>query len=85
MSGRKTGMAFRRAMAVKHRDALLQILSYGYKPTVGYADGQHIKRPSNSNAQRYWKRHANKMVRRSKDLSSGCRYRKAFDYKWTLY
>lgn len=94
---RKTGTEYRRAMAVKKRDDLLKIInSTGYNPNIGYVDwdwvdgvwqqtGKYIKYPKNSNAQRYWKRYSNKIVRHSKDIHKGNQYRKCFDYWWTLY
>ena len=94
---RKTGMAYRRDMRVKHRDAVMKILSRGYyKPTVGYVDwdyedgqfkqvGKYIKYPKNSNAERYWKRHSNRVIRRRNELYQRNQYRKCFDYWWTLY
>lgn len=94
---RKTGMEYRRAMAIKHRDDLMWIINHcGYNPMAGYVDwdwvdgkwqpvGKYIKYPKNSNAQRYWKRYSNKIVRRSKEVYRGNQYRKCFDYWWTLY
>ncbi len=94
---RKTGMEYRRDMAVKKRDNLLKIInSTRYNPNVGYVDwdlvdgvwqqtGKYIKYPKNSNAQRYWKRHSNKIVRHSKDTYKGNQYRKCFDYWWILF
>lgn len=89
--------AYRRAMEIKHKRDLLRIISYsGYKPHIGYIDwgrvngvwqpvGKHIKYPKNSNAQRYWKRHSNKIIRRRNETYRGNQYRKCFDYWWTLY
>ena len=94
---RKTGLAYRRAMKTKHKAAMMQILSYGYyKPTVGYVKriyvdgryqqvGKYIKYPKNSNAERYWKRHSNRVIRRRNEIYHGNQYRKCFDYWWTLY
>ena len=94
---RKTGLAFRRAMKQKHTTRRMKALSYGhYKPTVGYVDwdyvdgrfiqvGKYIKYPKNSNAERYWKRHSNRIIRIRNELYQGNQYRKCFDYWWTLY
>ncbi len=94
---RRTGMAYRRAMAVKHRDGLIKIINnIGYNPCVGYVDwdwvdgiwqpvGKYIKYPKNSNAQRYWKRHSNKIVRKSREPYRNNQYRKCFDYWWTIF
>lgn len=89
--------AYRRAMERKHKRDLLRIISYsGYKPHIGYLDwdrvngvwqpvGKYIKYPKNSDAQRYWKRHSNKIIRRRNEIYRGNQYRKCFDYWWTLY
>ena len=94
---RKTGLAYRRAMKTKHKAAMMQILSYGYyKPTVGYVKriyidgryqqvGKYIKYPKNSNAEHFWKRHSNRIIRRRNEIYRGNQYRKCFDYWWTLY
>jgi len=95
---RKTGTEYRRAMAVKKRDDLMKIINnIGYNPYVGYVDwdwvdgvwqqtGKYIKYVKNSNSPKYWKRHSNRIVRRSKDsIPRGNQYRKYFDYWWTLF
>ena len=96
-SQRQNICAYRRAMEIKHKRDLLRIISYsGYKPHIGYIDwdrvddvwqpvGKYIKYPKNSNAQRYWKRHSNKIIRRRNEIYRGNHYRKCFDYWWTLY
>lgn len=96
-SQKQTNSAYRRAMERKHKRDLLRIISYsGYKPHIGYIDwarvngvwqpvGKYIKYPKNSNAQRYWKRHSNKIIRRRNEINRGNQYRKCFDYRWTLY
>lgn len=85
----KSGAAYRRAMKAKHRSHRMQILSGGkYMPWVGYVDdrtGKYIKRPSNSNAQRYLKRMSNKAIRRSCEVFRGGAYRKKYDYWWNLW
>ena len=93
---RKTGAQYRRAMAVKHRDDLMRLINNcSYIPWAGYVDwdwrdgvweqvGKYIKYPKNSNAQRYWKRHSNKIVRKRKEAFRGNQYRKCFDYRWML-
>lgn len=96
-SKRKTGRVYRREMKIKHRKELMQIIrNCGYNPSVGYTDwdwadgvwqpvGTHIKYPKNSNPQKYWKRHSNKILRQRKEIYRGNQYRKCFDYRWTLY
>ena len=93
----QTGMAYRRDMKAKHKARMVRLLSYGhYKPTVAYIDwdyidghfqpvGQYIKYPKNSNAEQYWKRHSNRIIRRRNEIYQGNQYRKCFDYWWTLY
>ena len=94
---RETGRAYRRCMARHHRDARMRIiLRKKYDPRAGYVDwawvdgiwqpvGRYIKYPKNSRQQGYWKRHSNKIVRRSADLCQGNLYRKYFEYTWTLF
>lgn len=94
---RKGGMAFRRKMKAKHLNKRVKIISKcGYNPAVGRVDwewenetvrptGRYIKYPRNSNAQKYFKRHSNKIIRRKKVAYNGNQYRKVFDYWWTLY
>ena len=94
---RRKGYVYRRAMEDKHKKDLTWIINNcGYNPNAGYMDwdwvdgvwqpvGKYIKYPKNSNAQQYWKRHSNKIVRKKKDVYQGNRYRKCFDYWWTLY
>ena len=94
---RKTGIAYRREMKAKHNKDLTWIIhNCGYNPAIGYIDwdwvdgiwqpvGKYIKYPKNSNAQQYWKRHSNKIVRKKNEIFRGNQYRKCFDYWWTLY
>ena len=92
---RKTGRAYRRHMRVIKKKKRMAIMTYGYRPTVGYTEwgyrngvyqpvGNYIKFPKNSKAQAYWKRLSNKKVRHSK-VQSGSAYKKCFDYWWALY
>ena len=94
---RKTGIAYRREMKAKHNKDLAWIIyNCGYNPAIGYIDwdwvdgvwqpvGKYIKYPKNSNAQQYWKRHSNKIVRKKNEIFRGNQYRKCFDYWWILY
>ena len=79
-----------------NKDLTWIIHNCGYNPAVGYIDwdwvdgiwqpvGKYIKYPKNSNAQQYWKRHSNKIVRKKNEIFRGNQYRKCFDYWWTLY
>ena len=47
--------------------------------------GKYIKYPKNSNAEHFWKRHSNRIIRRRNEIYRGNQYRKCFDYWWTLY
>ena len=94
---RKTGTAYRREMRRKHDKDLAWIINHcGYNPSAGYMDwdlvdgvwqpvGKYIKYPKNSKAQRFWKRHSNKVVRKKREIFRGNQYRKCFDYWWILY
>lgn len=91
------GAAYRRKMKRKHRDKKFQILRrsgyhftyrrMGWEFTDGIWQpvGNYLKYPKNSNSQQYWKRHSNKLIRRRKEAFRGNRYRRCFDYSWTLY
>lgn len=94
---RNNGFAYRREMKHKHQKKLIWIIhNCGYNPAAGYLDwdwvdgiwqpvGKYIKYPKNSNSQRFWKRHSNKIVRKKKTLFQGNQYRKCFDYWWTMF
>lgn len=94
---RRKGYVYRKEMEEKHRKNLTDIINNcGYNPCVGHIEwnwvdgvwqqvGKYIKYPKNSNAQQYWKRHSNKIVRRRNEIYHGNQYRKCFDYWWTLY
>ena len=94
---RKTGRAYRRMMKTRKHSALFKIVTDGYRPHAGYVDwsevdgkwmptGKYIKYPKNSNCQRWWKKYSNKIVRKNMNLpQKGNRYRRVFDYWWTLY
>ena len=87
---------YRRAMARHKKKRLMKIINTGrYNPARGYVDwgmvdgqwkpiGNHIKYPKNSNMQRLYKRHSNRVVRRNELGEKGNGYRKHFDYRWTL-
>lgn len=93
---RKTGYTYRHEMKAKKDNGIRKISTYGYCPNAGYPkynyvngewiDAGYIQYPKNSNAQRYWKKHSNRIVRRSKYIcGKGNQYRKHFEYWWTLY
>ena len=89
--------AYRRRIKELKKKRLMQIINTGgYNPARGYVDwglvngqwrpvGKYIKYPKNSNAERYWKRHSNRIVRKKNEIYRGNQYRKCFDYWWTLY
>ncbi len=94
---RKTGRAYRRRMRVKHNKKRIWIIhNCRYNPCIGHVDwervdgvwqsvGKYVKYPQNSDAQRYWKRHSNRIIRRRKEIFRGNQYRKCFAYWWMLY
>jgi len=62
---------------------------------VGHVDGEwvngiwkmtgtHVRFPKNSDPEQFWKKYSNKVVRREREVPDGNRYRKYFDYKWTI-
>lgn len=93
---RKTGIAYRRKMKIKHREQIRKNTCYGdnrswcgYK--AAYVDwifdngdwhpsGKYVKYPKNSKGKQFWKRHSNRIVRRNKDVYHGKQYRKVCDY-----
>lgn len=91
------GKAYRRSMAAKKKDRLVKIVTaYGYLPRAGYIecgwiDGvwqpteDHIKRPKNSNKQKYLKRQSRRKVRRSEPFPNGNAYRKCMEYQWHFW
>lgn len=93
---RKTGLAYRRVMAVKKRNDLFRIMNSSHSRHAGYMDweyqngvvslvGKYVKFPKNSNRQQYWKRYSNRAVRRGKAVGSGkSGYKRCFDYWWTI-
>lgn len=93
----RTGRAYRRMMNERKFKRLHRIVTSSYVPHAGYiswsyVDGQHvptgtyIKYTKNSNRQRWCKKASNARVRRYMDLPcKGNRYRRVFDYWWTLY
>lgn len=90
----------RRAMNRRHdrrrKDIIHRHLSRFFISPAGYMDwimvnghrqfvGKYVKYRRDSRAQQYWKRHSNKVIRRSNEVCQGGAYRKCFDYWWTLY
>lgn len=93
---RKNSYRYRRKMAIKKDKDLRKIFTYGYRPNAGYpkynrvdgklVDAGYIQYPKNSNTQKSLKRQSNRIVRRSKEIyGKGSRYKKHFDYWWSLY
>lgn len=81
----------------KKKDKRLRhiIATIGYAPFVGYIDygvingrwemiGKYIKYNKNSNRQRFYKKHSNRIVRKSDIPHKGNGYRRYFDYWWTM-
>lgn len=94
---RKTGCAFRREMRRKNLQKCKQRCGYGKYygapyPNHAYVDGEYVmvgdylKRKKDSNAKVFYKRVANRKVRRCKEeFSKGNGHRKLFDYWWMIY
>lgn len=95
-SKRRHGRAYRRLMTRKkekrRRWLIRECSSTGGYIAWGWIDGDyteigtHVQFPKNSNAQRYWKRQANKKIRRYKeDIPHGGYYKRLFPYLWKIY
>lgn len=93
----RRGRAYRRLMKKREFDRLFRIVTRSYVPHAGYVDwsyvgdqwrptGRYIKFPKNSKTQRWCKRISSARVRKYKGLPrKGNRYRRVFDYWWTIY
>ena len=87
---------YRRKMKKKKDIRLRNIITtVGYAPFAGYIDcdningrweitGKYIKYCKNSNRQRFYKKHSNRIVRKSDVPHKGNGYRKYFDYWWEM-
>lgn len=95
-SKRRHGRAYRRRMARKkekrRRWLIRECSSTGGYIAWGWIDGNyvevgtHVQFSKNSNAQHYWKRQANKKIRRYKeDIPHGGYYKRLFPYLWKIY
>lgn len=93
---RKTGRRYRREMSRKKRDERLNAMKYSCRPGIGWTEwgekdgvwqpiGEYVRLPRGSEKEKFFKRHSNKIVRRSKGNYSGNQYRRLFDYWWTIY
>ena len=93
---RNSDRGYRRYMRHKkfeqRRRFLSEIGRYYYKPSIGWLseDGSYIKRPKNSNQERYWKRYSNRVARRKKGDKEffgrkGNKYKRVLDYVWKVY
>ena len=88
------GRDYRRRMKAKKERRLKTILTtYCRVPRAGYVEcdwidgvwkpvGEYIKRPKNSNRQKYLKRQSRRLVRRSEPFPNGNSYRKCMEYRW---
>ena len=47
--------------------------------------GVYPKRSKHSHMQRFYKKYSNRIIRQSGTVYQNGKYRKAFDYWWTLY
>ena len=87
--------AYRRKMK-KKKDKQLRIIGElsRYNRFIGRAnltffngewvEGNHIQYPKNSNKQRFYKKHSNRIVRKIDVPCKGNGYRRYFDYKWEM-
>ena len=85
-----------RLIASKRQEKRLrEKIEYGRYPGTGYFEhgwvdgkwvpvGDHVKHYSNSRRTRYYKRVANRKVRRTKDRYTGGEYKKVFEYWWKV-
>ena len=91
------GRDYRRRMTAKKERRLKKILTtYGRPPRAGYVEcgwvdgvwkpvGGYVKRPKNSNIQKYLKRQSRRLVRRSEPFQNGNSYRKCMEYQWRFW
>ena len=91
------GKAYRRDMENKKERRLRKIIAKRHSgPLVGYIPhewidgvwqplGDYIRRPKNSNIQKYLKRQLRRKVRRSDPFPNGNSYRKCIEYKWQFW
>ena len=93
---RKTGIAYRRKMKIKHREHIRKNTGYGYNYCwcgykAAYVDwifdgddwhpsGKYVKYPKNSKGKQFWKGYSNHVIRRQKNLYHGNQYKKACNY-----
>ena len=93
---RKTGIAYRRKMKIKHREQIRKNTSYGSNCcwcgyTAAYVDevfdsdglrsaGCYVKYPKHSKGKQFWKGYSNRMIRRQDALCQGNQYRKTCNY-----
>lgn len=82
---RKTGNHYRRKMERKRNRKRLQILEYGYKPSIGIDKGGYWVGAKNSKAQKYLKKVSNKKVRKNPYIGNYSDYKKHFDYFWNWF
>jgi len=96
MSEDREHRAYRRQKKRQKTKRLMGIEDHTYIGTVwfdwGFDEtgnwvrvGTYPKRRKNSRSQRFYKRYSNRIIRKSKEDYQYGRYRKAFDYWWTLY
>lgn len=91
------GKAYRRDMQDKKDRRVRKIIAHRHSgPLVGYIPlerndgacrpaGDYIRRPKNSNIQKYLKRQSKRKVRRSEPFQNGNSYRKCMEYKWQFW
>lgn len=89
--------AYRREMKRKKYKRLRKIVTSSYVPHVGFVEwelvddhlvpvGKYIKYPKNSNKERWIKRETSRKARKYNHFpTKGNKYRRLFDFWWTLY
>lgn len=94
---RMSGLAYRRAMNEKKKKYEIKIATTGFKyHWARYIDydfvngswkavGKYVKRPKNSNKQKFYKKYSNHIIRQGAKFGSGkSGYKRCFDYKWEI-
>lgn len=96
MSEDRERRAYRRHKKRQKTKRLMEIEDHTYIGTLwfnyGFDEagnwkriGAYPKRQKNSNKQRFYKRYSNRIIRKSETVYQNGKYRKVFDYWWTLY
>lgn len=96
MSEDRGRRAYRRGKNRQKTKRLMEIENHTYIGTLWFnwdfdevgnwvRVGTYPKHKKRSNTQQFYKKHSNRIIRKSKVLYQNGDYRKAFDYWWTIY